>query len=77
MNFNMMISGLSGAIVGGLSYFVLSAPSYAGGTGEGLGQYLLWFFALATVASLLAAAYGCIANDKATQVIMTAPVIKK
>jgi 4-hydroxybenzoate polyprenyltransferase len=67
MNFNLMISGLSGAVVGGLVYFVLSNPSYAGSTGEGLGQYLLWFFALATIACLLAAAYGCIANEKAAQ----------
>lgn len=71
MNFNLLISGLSGAVIGGLCYFVLSNPSYAGSSGEGLGQYLLWFFALATVASLLAAAYGCIANDKA------APAVKK
>jgi hypothetical protein len=65
MNFNMMISGISGAIVGGLSYIVLSNPSYAGSTGEGLGQYLLWFFLLATVACLAAAAYGCIVKDQA------------
>jgi hypothetical protein len=64
MNLNLMISGLSGAVVGGLIYFVLSNPSYAGGSGEGLGQYLLWFFALATIASLLAAAYGCLASEK-------------
>jgi hypothetical protein len=77
MNFNMMISGLSGAIVGGLCYFVLSTPSYAGTSGEGLGQYLLWFFALATIASLLAAAYGCMASDKAIPAIKIAPAIKK
>jgi hypothetical protein len=65
MNFNLLISGLSGAVIGGLCYFVLSNPSYAGSSGEGIGQYLLWFFALATVASLLAAAYGGIANNKA------------
>jgi 4-hydroxybenzoate polyprenyltransferase len=65
MNFNMMFSGLSGAVVGGLSYLALSNPSYAGSSGEGLGQYLLWFFALATVVCLVAAAYGCIANDQA------------
>ena len=78
MNFNMMISGLSGAIVGGLCYFVLRDPLYAGGSGEGFGQYLLWFFALATIASLLAAAYGCMANDKVTTpAMMVAPAIKK
>ncbi|HEY3273703.1 MAG TPA: hypothetical protein VGJ92_08080 [Methanocella sp.] len=77
MNLNMMISGLSGAIVGGLCYFVLSNPSYAGSAGEGIGQYLLWFFALATVACLVAMAYGCIAKDQAVPAIMTAPAIKK
>lgn len=71
MNFNLLISGLSGAVIGGLCYFVLSNPSYAGGSGESLGQYLLWFFALATLVCLLAAAYGCIANEKA------APAVKK
>jgi len=71
MNFNMLISGLSGAVVGGLCYFVLSNPLYAGGSGEGMGQYLLWFFALAAIASLLAAAYGCIANEKVM------PAVKK
>ncbi len=65
MNFIMMISGLSGAIVGGLCYFVLS--SYPGGTGEGLGQYLLWLFALAAIACLLAAAWGFLQSDKAPQ----------
>jgi hypothetical protein len=67
MNLKLLISGLSGAVVGGLCYFVLSNPSYAGGSGEGIGQYLLWFFALATIACLLAAAYGCIAGEKAAQ----------
>jgi hypothetical protein len=67
MNFNLMISGLSGAVVGGIAYFVLNNPSYAGGTGEGLGQYLLWFFALATIVSLLAAAYGFIVTEKPAQ----------
>jgi hypothetical protein len=66
MNLNLMISGISGAFVGGLIYIVLSNPLYAGGTGEGLGQYLLWFIGLATIASLLAAVYGCIANEKTT-----------
>jgi hypothetical protein len=80
MNFNLLLSGLAGAVIGGLCYFVLSTPSYAGGSGEGIGQYLLWFFALATVASLLAAAYGCIAKDQAVQavpVVQVAPAIKK
>jgi hypothetical protein len=71
MNVNLLISGIIGAVVGGLCYFVLSNPSYAGGSGEGLGQYLIWFFALATIASLLAAAYGLIAKDKAV------PAVKK
>jgi hypothetical protein len=71
MNFNMLISGLSGAVVGGICYFALSNPSYSGSSGEGLGQYLLWFFALVAIASLLAAAYGCIAGEKGE------PVIKK
>jgi hypothetical protein len=69
MNLNLLIGGISSAIVGGLIYFVLSNPLYAGGTGEGLGQYLLWFIALATIISLLAAAYGCIASDE------TAPAV--
>jgi hypothetical protein len=65
MNFNLMISGISGAIVGGLCYFVLGNPTYAGSSGEGLGQYLLWFFALATLVCLAAAAYGAIVKDQA------------
>lgn len=69
MNFNMMISGLSGAIVGGISYIVLSNPSYAGSSGEGIGQYLLGFFALTTVACLVAMAYGFIAKDQAVPAI--------
>jgi hypothetical protein len=77
MNFNLLIGGLSGAVIGGLCYFVLSDPAYAGGSGEGIGQYLIWFFALATVASLLAAAYGCLAKDQAGQVVQVAPAIKK
>jgi hypothetical protein len=64
MNLNLMISGISVAFVGGLIYLVLSNPLYAGGTGEGIGQYLLWFVGLATIASLLAAAYGAIENEK-------------
>lgn len=53
--------------MGGIAYFVLSNPAYAGGTGEGLGQYLLWFFALATIVSLLATAYGFIVTEKPAQ----------
>jgi hypothetical protein len=64
MNLNLMISGISGAFVGGLIYMALSNPVYTGGAGEGVGQYLLWFIGLATIASLLAAVYGCIANEK-------------
>jgi hypothetical protein len=65
MNFNLMISGFSGAIIGGLCYFVLSG--YPGGTGEGLGQYLLWLFALAAIACLLAAGWGLLQSAKAPQ----------
>lgn len=65
MNINLMISGLSGAVVGGIIFIILSNPEYSGGSGESLGQYLLWLIALATIACLLAAAYGCIAKDKA------------
>jgi hypothetical protein len=77
MNFNLMISGISGTVLGGLSYWVLSNPTYAGSAGEGLGQYLLWFFALATLACLAAAAYGCIANDNVAPAMKIAPAIKK
>jgi|AGTN01.2.fsa_nt_gi hypothetical protein len=65
MNFNLIISGLAGTVVGGFCYLVMSNPSYAGSAGEGLGQYLLWLFALATIVSLLVAVYGFVSGGKA------------
>jgi hypothetical protein len=65
VRFGLLAGGLSGAVVGGVSYFVLSSPSYAGGSGEGIGGIILWLFIAATVACLLAAAYACLPEKPA------------
>ncbi len=65
MNFGLFLGGLSGAVVGGISYFVLSSPTFKGGAGEGFGAIILGLFLVATVACLLAAAYACLPEKPA------------